>query len=41
LKPRRGAEELKVDIHFPTRVDTACCKLQLSRARQELILVVP
>jgi hypothetical protein len=41
LKPRRGAEELKVDLRFPTRVDTARCKLQLSRVQRKLILVVP
>jgi hypothetical protein len=41
IKPRRKAEEQKIELRFPTRVDAAGCKLQLSRARHELTLVVP
>lgn len=41
FKSRRGEAEEKVELRFPTRVDAARCKLQLSRTQRELTLVVP
>jgi hypothetical protein len=41
FKPQNGAEEEKVELRFPTRVDAAGCTLQLSCSKRELTLVVP
>lgn len=41
FNPRRGAGKHNVELRFPTPVDAAGCKLQLSRSKKELTLVVP